>query len=284
MATKQTKAISEDLFINPVFNIKEGDEGLTTIVNLSKSDLIGRWNTQKGKSILSTWRANKFDRGFLDNLVGKYYDHTDIRGITLTGEDLRKVDLSSVDLYGANLENATFGGTDLTNSWLSETNIKGARFDWAKMDGVLLDNVEFDSKTSFVGVNLNAVNFALAALLQDLAIGQQRIAHLEKKHPIFAAFLRYTCDYGRSFRRFIAWCVFIILIFGILFYYIPGSITKMSFWDSLYFSALTFMTLAFGDIQPMSLSGRIVVILEGAIGYIMTGLLIAILARRVIGN
>ena len=43
------------------------------------------------------------------------------------------------------------------------------------MNGVFLDNVDFDNRTSFTGVNINAINFTLAALLEDLALGQARI-------------------------------------------------------------------------------------------------------------
>ncbi len=276
--------VSQDLFIEPGVNLQKGDKDLTTAVNLSKESLQNRWDTQKGKNILSIWKANNFDRSILDELVGKYYDHYDLRGITLINEDLSRVDLSSIDFFGANLENTSFEAADLTDSWLSESNLKGAKFDWAKMEQVLLDTVDFDQRTSFVGVNLNGINFTLAALLRDLALGQQRIVHLEKRHPLFAKFLRITCDYGRSFTRYVIWCLAVILLFGLLYYFLPGSISETGFWNSLYFSVVTFTTSGYGDIRPMFWVGRILVVVEVITGYVMAGLLIAILARRIIGD
>ncbi|MEP0802800.1 hypothetical protein [Funiculus sociatus] len=65
---------------------------------------------------------------------------------------------------------------------------------------ILVDNVDFGSKTSFIGVNLNEINFTLAALIQESALGQARIINLERKRPILAAFLSISCDYGRSYQ------------------------------------------------------------------------------------
>ena len=225
-----------------------------------------------------------------NKLVGKYYDHTDIRGIPLTSQNLKGINLSKIDFYSADLADTNFEGADLRDSWLSETNIKGTNFNWAKMDGVLLDNVDYDSHTSFIGVNLNSINFTLAALLQDLAVGQQRIAHLEKKYPLFSSFLRITCDYGRSLKRFFFWWAIVIIVFGLIYALVPNLIYNLnqhnhnSLANGIYFSVVTFTTLGYGDMYPISIFGKIFVITEVIIGYIMSGLLIAILARRIIGN
>lgn len=276
------------LFIEPDVDLQKGDPALSEMVNLSKESLNARWDSENGKYILDKWRESDFDRDVLDDLVGKYYGHTDLRGIDLSNENLSSRDLKNIDFYSSNFEDTNFKASDLSDSWLSETNIKGANFNWAKMDSVLLDNVDFDSRTTFVGVNLNAINFTLAALLQDLAVGQQRIAHLKKRHPYFSNFLRITCDYGRSFKRFFLWCVGIIFFFAVIYWILPNMIHNIdgenSLANSLYFSVVTFTTLGYGDIYPISVWGRIVVIGEVITGYIMSGLLIAILARRIIGN
>nr|WP_255512216.1 pentapeptide repeat-containing protein [Planktothrix sp. FACHB-1355] len=238
---------------------------------------------------MSRWKTSNFDRNILDNLVGKFYGHTDLRGIILPKENLSGVDLNKVDLYAANLENAMLKNSNLTDSYLSEANIKGTCFDWSIMDGVFLDNVDFDNRTSFTGVNLSAINFTLAALLQDLALGQARIINLEKKRPILAFVLKNTCDYGRSFPRFFLSCAIVILVFSLAYTVLPGSLAKigsansLSFWDNLYFSMMTFTTSS-TDIQPISILGKILVAIETATGYLLTGLLVAILVKRTIGD
>ncbi len=168
-------SINNFLFINPGINIGRNDKDIKTIVNFSKEELKARWENQLGKSILSKWRANNFDRKTLDELVGKYYDHTDIRGISLVSENFADGDLSNIDFYSSNLQNTKFENVDLSKSWLSESDIRGVRFEGCKMEGVLIDNVEYNKNTTFIGIDLNTINF-------NLAIEQQRIDDLQDQN------------------------------------------------------------------------------------------------------
>ena len=277
-------SINEHLFINPGVNIGKNHKDIKTIVNLSKEEIKARWENQLGQSILSKWRANNFDRKMLNQLVGKYYDHTDIRGISLVDEKISDADLSDIDFYGSDLKNTKVINSNLSDSWLSESDIRGTRFEWCDMDRALIDNAEFDNRTTFVGVNLNTINFTLSWLLQNLAIGQRRIQHLKKKNPNFALFLKYTCDYGRSIYRWLLCVLTVLLFFGLAYWLIPETINKKGFVNSMYFSFITFTTLGYGDIVPISILGKILVIIEVFLGYVMGGLLVAILARKMIGD
>lgn len=279
----QTPKVDRDFFVESSYDIQKSDSEYITLARLSKGQLKERWSTQKGKYILNTWKANRFDRKTLDNLVGRFYGHTDLRGIPLIKEDLSSVDLSNVDLFAANLEGSKLDYVDLTNSYLSEANLKGVRLNWAKMQDVLIDNASFDNRTSFTGVRLSSINFTLAEQLKDFAFGQQRIANLESKYPRVAFFLWLTCDYGRSFSRFIVWCVGVILLFALAYTAAPDALNKTGFWNSLYFSIMAFTTLG-SDIQAVSVWGRVLVSIEASIGFLMTGLLVAILVKRTIGD
>lgn len=176
--------ITENLFIAPGVDLQKENQSqynsLITVVNFKKQDLRDRWSTAEGKKILAQWKGGRFDRKLLDTLVGRYYGHTDLRGIPLINEDLRGADLSKVDFYGSILTDTNLSNTDLSDSWLSESIIMGTKFNWANMEGTLLDNVEFNLNTNFLGVNLEKVNFNLAALLKEQAVTQQRIENLKK--------------------------------------------------------------------------------------------------------
>ncbi|MBD1908941.1 hypothetical protein H6F53_26235 [Trichocoleus sp. FACHB-832] len=52
-------------------------------------------------------------------------------------------------------------------------------------------------------------------------------------------------------------------------------------WDSFYFSATTFTSLS-SNLQAGSVLAKILVLVEAAIGYLMTKLLVAILVKRTI--
>ena len=140
----------------------------TRFATLDRTEIRSRWNTAKGRAILARWKQAGFERDALESLVGKFDGHIDLRGIPLHGEKLPGANLADADLYSANLEGADLSRSDLRNSYFSEANIKGTRFDWAAMRGVYLDNVEYDTKTSFLGIDLATINFNLAALLREL--------------------------------------------------------------------------------------------------------------------
>jgi uncharacterized protein YjbI with pentapeptide repeats len=286
----QSNEVTPDFFIYPNVDLQQGNQDFSLAANFSKKQLKDRWKTSAGQNILSRWKASKFDRKVLDSFVGKFYGHTDIRGIDLTGEDLSRADLSQVDLFAATLENTNFKYANLTDSYLSETNIKGACFDGALMKETFLDNVVFDKKTSFLGVNLSVINFNLATMLQESAIAQARINSLENKYPILANILRVTCNYGQSFPRFFLTCFITILVFSFAYLVIPYSLTKpglpsanVNFFDSFYCSLMTFVG-ASCSLQPGSTLGKILVMIESIAGYLLTGLLVAILVRRTIGD
>jgi len=277
---RETK-VTPDHFIRAGVNLQKEDPELQTVVQWSKETLQQRWRTPAGQAILEAWKASGFRRATIEQHVGKYYDHLDLRGIPLQGEDLSDRDVSFVDFYSADLRNVNFRRANLTESWLSEADIRGTKFDWAKMDGVLLDGVQFDNATSFIGVNLNAINFTLAALLQDLARYQQRIVHLEQRHPWLAFFLRVTSDYGRSLTRFVGWCVAIVVAFAVLY----TQIWSLSFGEALYISLMLFLTIGVELPTAEALAGgRMLLVGEALLGYIMMSLLIAILVRRTIGD
>ncbi|MFC1716973.1 potassium channel family protein [Candidatus Poribacteria bacterium] len=108
-----------------------------------------------------------------------------------------------------------------------------------------------------------------------------------------------TCNYGESPLLLAIWIVGIICIFALIYspyidWWPPSS------WESwasigfgenpysegnalltaLYFSVVTFATLGFGDITPLSSAGKICVIIEVLLGYVMFGMLISLVARK----
>ena len=275
--------ISDQHFIRPEVDITDGPD-LEKIVNLPKAALRERWATEHGRAILRQMKESGLRREVLLSLVGRYYGQIDLRGIDLSGMIVKKQDLSMVDLYASRLVGTVFDQVDLHGSWLSESDIRGAKFRWSKMDDVLIDNVEFDNRTEFLGVDLNKINFTLASLVRELAISQQRIEHLEKRHPYIAAAFKITSDYGRSLLRWSLWMVGIIALFGMFFWLWPGAISEEGPFNAIYFSFVTFTTLGYGDILPLTTVAKIAVMLEAMFGYLMGGMLIAILARKVMGD
>ncbi len=279
-------------FIPSGTDIVQGHEQLKHFALMSKKQLVNRWETDKGQDILQALKEGKWSRESIQAQVGSLYGQLDLRGISLADQSLSNHEhLNNIDFFAANLRRTDFSRSNLTGSFFSEADLRGANFEWSVMDDVLVDNVQFDYVTNFRGVDLHKINFVLATLLEDLAIGQQRIANLEKARPLLAKFLKYSCDYGRSFSRFFLWSFWFIFFYGVLYYLLPAGVyvggdkaTNLSFIDSLYFSTITFTTLGYGDILPISWIGKLLVMSEVLLGFSMLGLLVAILARRVLGR
>ena len=162
---------------------------------------------------------------------------------------------------------------------MSECNIQGANFQWSILKNTLLDNVKFDYNTQFLGVDFNSINFTLAEALRDLVIQQQRIQQLEQHHPIVAKLLFLTCNYGRSLGRYSFWVILLILIYSGLYYVFFNK----SFVDSLVASIITFTTAGFSDGAPETIIQKLIVTSESLISYLMGGLLVAVLAKKVVG-
>ena len=80
------------------------------------------------------------------------------------------------------------------------------------------------------------------------------------------------------------WTLAVIIGFGLTFTFWPDTVKGISGGlDGIYFSVVTFTTLGFGDIYPATVVGKVLVMVEVVIGYIMGGVFIAILTRRVLG-
>lgn len=274
----------EHLFIDPHDNIIQGHPNVSAFAQADKSSLKRRWHSNRGQQILEALSQSNFGRNAIVRSLGMIYGKYDLRGAPLRKSEFASLNLSSIDFFAADLQRSNFRGARLDNSYLSEADIRGAIFDFASMEETLLDNVRYDRRTRFVGVDYRNVNFNLAALLQEQVKVQQRIDHLKSRHPISSFVLWATCDYGQSLLRFSCWVAAIVLAFALAYYSLSISPNITDFFDAIYFSVVTFTTLGFGDIFPERTLGKILVMVEVALGYIMGGLLIAILIRRTIGN
>lgn len=91
---------------------------------------------------------------------------------------------------------------------------------------------------------------------------------------------RTTAAYGESLTRWSFSCIAVLLLFGILFYLTQSIGPVKHAFDYLYFSTITFSTLGYGDIHPITTTGQVLSCLEVACGFIMFGILLTLIGTR----
>ncbi len=273
---------TRSFFISPGDNITSSHIDNTYFAEMSPKIIENRWASEEGKDKVKQIIDSKFDRIFIDSVIGKFHGQLDLRGFDFSNQNLSRCNLSKCDLFRANFTNADCSFSDFSDAWLSEANLKSANFEWCRMENVLLDNIKYNEKTNFNGIDLNKINFTLATLFRDVVLSQQRVIDLEKQQPALAVVLKITTDYGRSLTRWSIWCCSIILLFAIIYSQFILTTAGDAFGNNLYFSIVTFTTVGYGDITPIDGIGKTIAMFEIGMGYLMGGLLIAILTKKVL--
>lgn len=78
--------------------------------------------------------------------------------------------------------------------------------------------------------------------------------------------------------------LFVLLTIGMYYFGVPvetANRTPSPLGETVYFCAITALTIGYGDVVPTSTFGRIDAILLGLIGLVMTGLIVAAAVRGV---
>ncbi|MCK4762677.1 MAG: pentapeptide repeat-containing protein [Candidatus Aminicenantes bacterium] len=190
------------------------------------------------------------------------------------GTDLREADLRDADLFGADLS-----GADLSGANLSGANLENASFEKANVA-----DVKYDRSTKFKGIDVTQAKanpqFVRFAKDQEYLEAMRSTKWGKFKYYIWLVF----ADCGRSIWLWALWAMLFAFIFGVVYSSIgpsgfkpkPEGYTCFSFF---YYSIVTFTTLGFGDITPITCCTEILVTIEVILGYIMLGGLISILAN-----
>ena len=98
---------------------------------------------------------------------------------------------------------------------------------------------------------------------------------------VSSVFLNVIWGYGEKPGRLLLTIIMAILFFGTLQYWLNG-IPGKTFWENVYFSGITFLTIGYGDLSPIGSIPRFLAVVEGAAGISVLGLLIASATKKII--
>ena len=240
------------------------------------------------------------------NLSGANLQNAIIIGANLTNANLTGADLTGAHLEGACLEGTTFIRANLSNvylggtyfeignfhrSFLSEADIIRAKHYWANVSNQRstenanhFETVKYRKLGKCRGIKIKNC-YGSPRFIRD-ALDNDFVEEFRERKRIIYYLWYLTCDCGRSIWRWLLWSIFLALYFGCNFFFMGAdnfSIKEQlpsDFITFIYYSVVTFTTLGFGDITPISRIGEIWVMAEVIIGYIMLGGLISIFAAK----
>lgn len=89
--------------------------------------------------------------------------------------------------------------------------------------------------------------------------------------------------YGEKPWRIALFMVFNIIVFGTLLHWmdpLPGK----TWWDHIYFSGITYLTIGYGDMAPHGPISRLLAVIEGATGIATFGMLIASVTKMIMNR
>jgi uncharacterized protein YjbI with pentapeptide repeats len=248
-------------------------------------------------------------------------------GVNLWGADLSGANLENTNLAAANLENANLSGSKLRRAYLSgafleNANLSGADLQGAKLYGAHLVRTDLSNTKSWVDVkwnpkdrhllrrkalrpsrrktvfeanDLSNANWRGAALLRRYVEDENYLnEYIRAKFPWWRRLLRWlwkwSCDYGRSFKRWALVSFVLSLLFGLVLLLMRDRLcfdppeVGDDWVRSFYLSVSTFTRLGFSRAEPLTRWAMLVIGVEAATGYIMLGGLVSIflnkLARR----
>lgn len=233
-------------------------------------------------------------------LVRAHLEGAGLQRVRLRDADLADAHLAGADLTGADLSGALLHDLDLTQVDFKDARLFGTRITdpvwWVEMPRATLSGQTIFPHT-LPEHPIQDVQ-GLPPLLRRQLADAQYLRDLWRKAGGFGRWMIWlwglTCSFGQSLGRW-ALCTFLVLVgFGVVYMFVPFNISvfevangqavsavrRPDFLQAAYFSVSTFMTLGLGDEIPASTVGRLLVIFELVLGYIMLGGLVSIFSNK----
>lgn len=240
---------------------------------------------------------------------------TDLRNAELMNAQLREADLTEAKMIGTNLNGAILSGANLTGAKLINAKMNSAIVSDAKLIGANLsvadlmgaNLVEADlSKADLTGTDLERarvtdVRYKRLKSCRGIKAESCFGSPLFRRHVMDKDYIEdmraskwgwlywpwlFTSNCGRSFSLWVLWSIVFALFFAVVYLRLGAYAfeygPKLDF-DlplAIYYSVVTFTTLGFGDVTPVTTTAQMWVMAEVILGYIMLGGLISIFANK----
>ena len=248
------------------------------------------------------------------NLTDVNFKRASLRGAHLFGSDL-----TGANLFKANLDKANFKQTTMTDAELLGTKFGSASFEnvyWGNRfiikneleaidaakegDGDRASEKYYEAMEIYRAIKNNLQQRGLSHYAGKFfyreMIMQRRLMPSYSTERFWSIFMDLSTGYGEKPYRIIALSSIVILFFAVIFgslglTHFSGSSTDsfslehsvidnlLIFYNSFYFSVVTFTTLGYGDFTPEGI-GKILAALEAYMGYFLLALFVITIYKR----
>ncbi len=225
-----------------------------------------------------------------DSIFKIKFNYSTFEDVVINGKDdyyfyncmIDKIEFNEIEIVSISFENSYLISVDVNkNSKFEITEFKDCT--------IVSINIHDDSKLgNTVFKNSTFVNPIQERNIKDHVWLEAAKEEMHKTlHGKIKSWLwGFTSNYGRSFWRWLVVSSIFAGVFGLVYQFMEFDIKPEllnsvgKFWSKIYFSIVTFTTLGYGDVTPVSKVAVFSVMTEVVIGYIMLGALISILADK----
>jgi Ion channel/Pentapeptide repeats (9 copies) len=198
---------------------------------------------------------------------------------------LRRAQFEKCDLV-----NSHFNACDFSQAAIVESRIDFASFSQCEIG---LGNIRFRHDASAQAMVRVCRSLKQNAISMGSFADAGHLTYLEKSHERRALQGRgewarwlgslaqdWLWGYGEKPWRLVGLMGVNILVFGTALYWahaLPGK----AWWEHIYFSGITYLTIGYGDLAPHGMLARFLAVVEGAVGIGTFGMLIASVTKKV---
>ena len=237
-------------------------------------------------------------------------DKAYLRNVNLRWAVFRDVGFKNARFVGCNLSQVTFTECYLRRAQFEKCDLVSSRFDGCDFSQALiresridfaafrncevgLQHIEFgkDSTPRAMvrvcrSLKLNAMsmgNFADAGELTYLEKTYERLGHYRDKAGaawLGSAIQNLLWGYGEKPWRLALFMLFNIVFFGTLIHW-ADPLPDKTYWEHVYFSGITYLTVGYGDLAPHAPLARLLSVLCAAVGIGTFGMLIAAVTKKI---
>jgi hypothetical protein len=238
-----------------------------------------------------------------------------IHDVGFKGAKLIDCNLSQASFLECYFRRAVFQNCDIVNAKFESCDFPSARLDASRLDYARFRNCEIGLASIAFREDGNAQ--VLARVCHNLKQNAMSMGHLgdvselsymEKtyeRHVLFNQAFRGNGTGGGGFKAVVRWldalmlnwiwgygerpwrlfmtALAVIFAFATLQYSLDG-IPNAGFWDTVYFSGITFLTIGYGDLVPLGGVPRMLSVLEGIVGITVIGMLIASATKKIMNR